>query len=328
MKAFDVEKYLRRNPPPALPPAAAGYRHAAVIPVYNELHDFAAMEHSLRAALASSPEPVAVIAVVNYPAGSSSAESEELLRLIGDGVFPGVIPLYLPEFTGGVGGARKAGMDAFIALVPPEEMEHRVLFSLDADTLVSPDYFADVLPEALRGGAVSIGFSHRPAADAAHQRAIDRYEAYLRRYVEKLRQAGSPYAFFTVGSAFAVRCDAYLRAGGMKVRHAGEDFYFLQEAAKSSSVRSLEKTLVFPSPRISFRVPFGTGQAVASLLRGEELPEIPDPAFSVLAMVLAAARDELPGGVERFLRRLPAAAAEFFLKEGFPDVWRGILRKR
>ena len=204
-------------------------------------------------------------------------------------------------------------------------VEKSVIFSLDADTVIEKEYFAEVLPETLKGGAVSIGFSHQKAADEAHQQAIDRYEAYLKRYVDKLKEANSPYAFFTVGSAFAVRCDAYLKAGGMKVREAGEDFYFLQAVAKTSGVRSMDRVLVHPSPRISLRVPFGTGQAVAKFLRGGELNEIPDGAFALLKKVLENVREENLVSPEKFLAELPIAAAGFFLAEKFPEAWKKVL---
>ncbi len=325
MKEFDLTKYLRKNPPvPIAWPERC--RHAVVIPAYNELGSFAATEHSIRQALKFTPEKIAVIAVINYPAGADKTESEALYNLIRIGVFPGVIPIYLPELTGGVGAARKAGMDAFIGSQKAENLEKSVIFSLDADTLIEPDYFEKVLPRTLKGGACSIGFSHQKAGDILHQAAIDRYEAYLTRYVEKLREAGSPYAFYTVGSAFAVRADSYVKAGGMKVREAGEDFYFLQAVAKTSQVKSLPDKLVHPSPRISARVPFGTGPAVAGLLRNGELKEIPDPAFVILKSVLDNVSDESLGSAENFLPRLPVMAAEFFLKEGFAGAWKTVLK--
>ena len=197
-----------------------------------------------------------------------------------------MFPVYLPELNGGVGAARKCGMDAFIAALPAEAMEKSVIFSLDADTHIEADYFKKLLPEARKGGALSIGFSHRSTADELLQTAILRYEKYLDRYVDKLADAGSPYAFHTIGSAIAVRCDSYIRAGGMKIREAGEDFDFLQAVAKSSGVRRFPEVLVHPSPRVSRRVPFGTGPAVASLLAGRELPEIPDEAFEELGRLL------------------------------------------
>ena len=59
----------------------------------------------------------------------------------------------------------------------------------------------------------------------------------------------------------ACRAEAYARMGGMNQREAGEDFYFLQHLAKTAGVGKMEGTVVYPSPRVSHRVPFGTGPA-------------------------------------------------------------------
>lgn len=319
MKKFDVEKYLRKNQPPVLQTAHKS-NIAVVIPAYDENeHIFQTLDSCLTAARTAEISPLIII-VINYPPGGDPAQSEQLFKHCCSAAFPeNCVALYLPALSGGVGAARKAGMDAFIAGLQPEEMENSVIYSLDADTVVDREYFRCTLPELLKGGAVSLPFSHRPANDPALQKAIDRYEAYLRRYVEKLSYAGSPYAFFTIGSSFAVRCDACIRAGGMKIRQAGEDFYFLQAVAKSSGVRQLEgRALVHPSPRVSHRVPFGTGPAVASLLAGGELNEIPDEAFETLAEFLRIIT--APGALENFetLRfKLTAEMADFLNRERF-----------
>jgi cytochrome b561 len=167
----------------------------------------------------------------------------------------------------GVGLARKIGLDLalphldYIATDP-------LLVCLDADTLVQPDYLAAVtrhFAAAVCGGA-SIPYCHRPAVDPAGQAAIDRYELFLRAYVLGLELAGSPYAFHTVGSAMACRVSAYVAAGGMNRRLAGEDFYFLQQVHKTAGVTPMTGTVVHPSPRASHRVPFGTGRAVGEML--------------------------------------------------------------
>ncbi|MBQ9804713.1 MAG: glycosyltransferase [Lentisphaeria bacterium] len=322
MNQAAVAKYFRKNPPPALD--AGTFSCAVVIPAYDEAANLPAALDALEQAAAAARIAPAVIVVVNHPPGTADTASLELLKLLAD---RRVFTIYLPELAGGVGAARKAGMDAFCAAVPPEKLEQTAIFSLDADTLVAPEYFLHVLPEVLRGGGVALDFAHRPADNAARQQAIDRYEAYLRRYRDKLRDAGSPYAFFTIGSAFAVRGDAYIRAGGMKVREAGEDFYFLQAVAKTSGVRSLDGAVVFPSPRTSHRVPFGTGPAVAALLAGKPLDEIPDRAFEMLKQVLAQADgdDKLADPAE-FLGRVPEMAAEFFRQEHFETVWKKVLQ--
>ena len=318
MKAAAVAKYFRRHP--ALPLPCGECRCAVVIPACDETAELPATLDALFAA--DMPEPTAVIVAVNHPAGADDRESLATLELLRR--FP-VFPIYLPDLSGGVGAARRAGMDAFVAALPPEKLEESAIFSLDADTTVEADYFSSALPEILRCGAATFGFRHKPAETAAQQAAIDRYEAYLRRYAAKLREVGSPYAFVAIGSAFAVRCDVYLRCGGMKVREAGEDFYFLQAAAKVSSVRELPRVTVHPSPRVSHRVPFGTGPAVASLLAGKPLNEIGDEAFERLREVLKKVGDAELADAEKFLAGLPAPTAEFFRREGFVPAWNRIL---
>ena len=214
MKKFDVDKYLRKNPVPALLPYGK-YSTAVVIPAYDELDSIGSTLDSLNKALNRSSLDAAVIAVINYPPGADDFQSKKLLEEINHGKYSKIYSIYLPDNSGGVGAARKAGMDAFLHSVPPEEMEKSVIFSLDADTIVEEDYFRCTLPEVLKGGAVSIPFSHQEAETPAQQQAIDAYESYMTRYVHKLSEAGSPYAFYTIGSAFAVRCVACIRAGGM-----------------------------------------------------------------------------------------------------------------
>lgn len=318
MKSVEVAKYFRRNPP--LPLNTGDFRQAVVIPAYDELEQLPQTLQSLRRC--QGVENSAVIVVVNHPAGGNEKASLELLEILRE---QPVYTLYLPDLSGGVGAARKAGMDAFLASQLPENMEKCVIFSLDADTLVEPDYLQKGAAAVLPGGAVTFSFVHRPADNAAQQRAIERYEAYLHRYVVKLREAGSPYAFFTIGSAFAVRGDVYLRVGGMKVRQAGEDFYFLQAVAKSFQVRECSEVVVHPSPRLSSRVPFGTGPAVADLLAGKKLPEIPDHAFMQLAAVLDKAAGEVLADPGKFVDGLPEKSGEFFRQEKFIEVWKRVL---
>ena len=51
-----------------------------------------------------------------------------------------------------------------------------------------------------------------------------------------MKFAGYPWAMYTVGSAFAVTAEAYVKRGGMNRRQAGEDFYFLQNLAHIGTV--------------------------------------------------------------------------------------------
>lgn len=171
----------------------------------------------------------------------------------------------------GVGLARKIGLDLALALLDYRNGDP-LLICLDADTLVQQDYLAAITRHfsSSSAGGASIPYRHRPASDPAGQSAIDRYELFLRAYVLGLELAGSPYAFHTVGSAMACRASAYVAAGGMNRRLAGEDFYFLQQVHKTSGVAALAGTVVHPSPRSSHRVPFGTGRSVGDMLSDGE----------------------------------------------------------
>ena len=61
----------------------------------------------------------------------------------------------------------------------------------------------------------------------------------------------------------AVRAHAYARQGGMNRRQAGEDFYFMQKLVDGEQVENIAEATVFPSARLSHRVPFGTGKALS-----------------------------------------------------------------
>jgi hypothetical protein len=88
---------------------------------------------------------------------------------------------------------------------------------------------------------------------------------YLRFYFQGLVYSGFPYVFHTVGSAIAVKALPYVKAGGMNRRQAGEDFYFIQKLVPGGGYFNLNSTTVYPSPRISSRVPFGTGASIGKL---------------------------------------------------------------
>ena len=54
----------------------------------------------------------------------------------------------------------------------------------------------------------------------------------------------------------------------MNKRKAGEDFYFMQKFIQLGPIYELNSTCVYPSPRVSDRVPFGTGRAIGERVNG------------------------------------------------------------
>jgi len=171
---------------------------------------------------------------------------------------------------GGVGHARKIGMDRALTLLDSHCQEKKRIFCLDADTLVDPNYLSSLRSHFERfssPGAV-VAFSHRIPADRLLAAGICCYEIFLRYYVFGLGWAGSPYAFHTIGSAMACTAAAYTAVRGMPCRQAGEDFYFLNKLAKLAPLGYIRDTTVYPSPRPSGRVPFGTGRRMLRFLDG------------------------------------------------------------
>ena len=83
------------------------------------------------------------------------------------------------------------------------------------------------------------------------------------------KYTGHPFAFQTVGSSMAVRSDIYQKQGGMNKRKAGEDFYFIQKFIQLGHFTELTTTKVIPSPRISHRVPFGTGRSITQQIANQ-----------------------------------------------------------
>ncbi len=254
---------------------------------------------------------------------SELTEQTELSLAWVDAASPGY---EIPAKQAGVGFARKLGMD--LALPRLNWTEDPLLVCLDADTLVETGYLQAIVnhfhPSAL--GAAVLPFRHQPGSDSAQQTAINRYELFLRSYVYGLRLAGSPYAFNSVGSAIACRASAYVRCGGMNCRKAGEDFYFLQKLAKTDGVDLLTGTTVFPEPRVSDRVPFGTGRSMSRLLDGDTQAVLfyPVAAFRVLAAWLQAVEQNLSSDAESLLLRaeeISSELANYLEQVNWRTVW-------
>ena len=183
-------------------------------------------------------------------------------------------PVELREKWAGVGLARKTGMDEAVARFNLRNNKRGILVSLDADTLVAENYLVEIekhfKQNHLHVGA-TIAFEHQKEGLSEKQfQGIELYEQYLKYYKDALSYTGYPFSMFTVGSAFAVTAEAYVKRGGMNRRQAGEDFYFLQNLVQLGTVGEITSTKVYPSARSSNRVPFGTGAAMQKWIDGTE----------------------------------------------------------
>lgn len=179
----------------------------------------------------------------------------------------------VPHKIAGVGNARKVGMDEAVWRFATIENPRGVIVSLDADCLVAEDYFTEIYSRFYcakdHPNACTLQFRHNFDEKLYSKQEIDacrRYEMYLRYFRLAQKVAGIPQCLHTIGSCLAVMAETYALMGGMARRQAGEDFYFLQKLALQSKVASVDKPIVFPSPSVSERVPFGTGRSVKKII--------------------------------------------------------------
>ena len=236
-----------------------------------------------------------------------------------------------PVKDGGVGLARKIGMDLSLQYLDYSNSKKKLLINLDADCTVSENYLETIITE-FNNNKYSAGyvyFEHPLPHNIEKQKAIINYEIFLRYYVLGLKYANSPYAFHTVGSTIICDYESYIKIGGMNKRKAGEDFYFLEKLAKITDIKFLKSATVYPSPRISDRVPFGTGQRVRRFINREKDEYlIYSPAiFEVLKNWLNIFQSEILSA-ERFLGKAKIIDKElynFLISQNFVSDWGRIL---
>ena len=242
--------------------------HATVQSLYDNLYDEGAVE---------------IIVLLNQSDKASTettafhtAQYKQLLELAKKSpredmaLYP-VFVKDIPYKIAGAGIARKTGMDEAYRRLALIGNNIGIIASLDADTLVDPNYIEELLKEAsgdTKIKAYSIYFEHDLNSVSGRERdAIIQYELHLRYYVNMQRLLRLPFAYYTVGSAMAVRAYAYAEAFGMNKRQAGEDFYFLHKFIKTGYFKEINSTTVYPAARISERVPFGTGKAISKIIQ-------------------------------------------------------------
>ncbi len=194
----------------------------------------------------------------------------------------------------GVGLARKLGFDLAVALWDAGRLRTPWIHTTDADARLGPGLFAPPEDEVV---AQVFGFWHDTNTSDPTHRATALYELWLRYYAAGLRWATSPWGYVPLGSAMAVRADAYAACGGMPRRLGGEDFHLLAKLGKVGPIAQASAEVRLQA-RTSSRAPFGTGpgvaKIVASLERGET-PRFYDPAvFSTLREALDALHHDRP----------------------------------
>ena len=162
----------------------------------------------------------------------------------------------------GVGLARKIGMDEAVYRFSNINRDGLIV-CLDGDCLVERNYLNVLTQYAQQNeyDVLHIKYEHQQDQNEILNEGIIAYECFLLYYELALKWCGYPYATQTVGSCICVKPSAYIKAGGMNKRKAGEDFYFMQKLMPFCNFKDIFETTVYPSARISNRVPFGTGKA-------------------------------------------------------------------
>lgn len=260
--------------------------NALAIPCYDE--EIAFLER-LQNTRFESHGNLLVVVVVNQPAGQTCPRNQALLHhvrqhpvrwktanlslfaphadrqywLVIDACDPGLPAIH------GVGAARKMAADVVLALRHHEKIGCTWLHCSDADAYLPSHYFRPLDDNA---SATMFDFRHRDNPDSVKITSATRlYEQALHYYVDGLRWAGSPYAFYTIGSCLALNLRYYPLVRGFPVRAAAEDFYLLNKLAKLAPVSTCDTVTVGLESRVSTRVPFGTGPEVTKIL------ELADP---------------------------------------------------
>ena len=255
-----------------------------VIPCYNEPALLQTLESVKNCSLPHSK--VEVIVLINH-----SEEAAEEIKTANwntkkaadqwiegstcEGIqFFAVGPVELRKKWAGVGLARKTGLDEAVLRFNRFNKTGGIVVSLDADSLVDPNYIVEIEKHFKLNpkhvGATILVEHQKNGLSEKQKLGIDLYEKYLHYYKDALHFAGYPQAMITIGSAFAVTAEAYVKRGGMNRRQAGEDFYFLQNMAQLGPMGEITSTKVHPSARLSNRVPFGTGAAIQKWMEGTE----------------------------------------------------------
>jgi hypothetical protein len=237
----------------------------------------------------------------------------------------------MPVRDAGVGLARKTGMDEALFRFSQIDRPHGFILSFDADSCCKENYFV-AIEEAITAdpslNGLDLYFEH-PVSGTGFPESIysgiTEYELHLRYLNLFLRYAGFLYAYHTIGSCFGVRADAYAAQGGMNKKKAGEDFYFLHKIIPLGHFAEINTTCVMPSPRISDRVPFGTGAAMGKYVSSEQkgiLTYAPESFLLLRTFFMQAAQlykgnpfeiatslSQLPGFLPEYLEELHAVQA-------------------
>lgn len=239
----------------------------------------------------------------------------------------------LPKKLAGVGFARKIGLDLALTKFDYESSAKKILFWLDADCEVETNYLEVITNKFNKQNFSSavIEYEHKIEDEKPESRAIVCYETFLRYLRLALIYAKSHYDYQAIGSTIVCDVESYIKAGGMNSKKAGEDFYFLEKLAKQNKVETIKDTLVYPSPRKSWRVPFGTGQRITRYLKNSQNEYLVynPKSFQILKEWLEFFNSDSAVDSDMILieaDKISPNLYEFLVEQNFEESWDKILK--
>ena len=231
-----------------------------------------------------------------------------------------VEPHSFPEKFG-VGLARHQAVCAGLKFIN----EYSPVISLDGDSPVNEDYLEEIF-KAFDNGmqAGHVNFSHKQEGSPEEIRAIQLYDQHLHIHRKRLEEAGSPHAWYAIGSTIVCTKAAYNKAGGYNVRRmAGEDFYLLQQLSKTGhKIEMIKNAYVYPSNRASDRVPFGTGKAVGDILETGDWFTYNPQCYTELKTLLSSVKENLKNGAEDIFEAVSDQTKEYLESRKFTEAWK------
>jgi len=318
-------------------PEKTDYKFIIVIPSLREGENILHTLQSISSQNSELQKQLLVIFVINNSENADNEtkienqKSKNLLNKF-QGIFEiGIIDAYskfpLSNKHAGVGLARKIGFD----LALPFTNKNTILCALDADTTISPDYLIilDSYFSKQKVNCLVLGIKHQYSENLNEEKAIREYEDFLYSTANKLKKINSPYGFVSMGSAMCFSPECYIKAGGISKKKATEDFYFLQEVVKTSSIKSIPEIIVYPSPRVSNRVYLGTGFRMGQAKKGDKLIKLKydDESFKYLGEWIKLGEKSYQISIQQVLieaREIEIRLPIFLIQNKIEKIWRGL----
>tara|TARA_B100001029_G_C15053385_1_gene452496 strand:+ start:795 stop:1904 length:1110 start_codon:yes stop_codon:yes gene_type:complete len=318
-------------------PENENYSFIIVIPSYREGSQIIPTLKSISKQIKINFSSILVIVVINNSANSPIEyfkDNQSTLNCIINSKYNFELVIVdafyknpLPRKKAGVGLARKIGFDLSLEYAN----QKTILISLDADTLIKENYLFILKSYFVKGiyHCIIPGIYHQKANNKNEENAIRNYEKFLYSTAENLVNSRSPYGFITMGSAMTFTKNCYIKAGGIPPKKATEDFYFLQEVVKTSSVISINEKLIFPSSRPSNRVYLGTGFRISQAINGQNLSNLyySDESFHILKNWLKIGGNGFNNTMEEILsdaKVINPKLPEFLIKNKIKNIWKGL----